>query len=216
MMRPYRNQTKLLAAVIGVAALVVLAAVLVVPDGGGENPEVIVKAGKVARPVPGETVAKGASASAKFVTNKGSFTVALATSESPIAADNFAYLVENGFYDGLGFHRIVPGFVIQGGDPRGNGTGGPGYTVVERPAPDTIYGPGTVAMAKSAAEPAGSAGSQFFVVTAAEPIGLPPDYAVVGKVSRGFEIVEEIGRLGGPDEQPTEAVVIESARLIPR
>ncbi|MFM9077884.1 MAG: peptidylprolyl isomerase [Solirubrobacterales bacterium] len=210
-----RNRAKVLAAISGIAALVVLVVVLVLPDGGGEEPQVVVKAGKVAKPVPGETVAKGATASARFVTNKGAFTVELDTTGSPIAADNFAYLVESGFYDGLGFHRIVPDFVIQGGDPRGNGTGGPGYSVVERPAPDTIYGPGTVAMAKSATEPAGSAGSQFFVVTASKPIGLPPDYAVVGKVSRGIETVREIGRLGGPDEQPTETVVIESARLLP-
>lgn len=213
-MSPDRNLTKRLVAVVGIVALIAVVVVLVLPEGGEEEPQVVVKAGRVGKPVPGETVAEGVRASARFVTNKGAFTVALDTSESPIAADNFAYLVENGFYDGLGFHRIVPDFVIQGGDPQGNGTGGPGYTIVERPAPDTIYGPGTVAMAKSAAEPAGSAGSQFFVVTASEPIGLPPDYAVVGKVSRGFGTVEEIGRLGGPDEQPTETVVIESARLI--
>lgn len=201
-------------AIIGIAILVVLAVVLVIPGGGGGGPEVIVKAGKVEKPVAGETVARGSRASAKFLTNKGAFTVELDTSGSPVAADNFAYLVESGFYDGLGFHRIVPGFVIQGGDPKGDGTGGPGYTVVERPSPDTIYGPGTVAMAKSGDEPPGSAGSQFFVVTASEPIGLPPDYAVVGKVTGGLGTVVEIGRLGGPDEQPTETVVIESAQLL--
>ncbi|MFZ9669829.1 MAG: peptidylprolyl isomerase [Solirubrobacterales bacterium] len=208
------NRAKVLVAIIGIAALAVLAIVLVVPGGGGGEPEVVVKAGKVAKPVAGETVASGSRASARFFTNKGAFTVELDTSGSPVAADNFAYLVESGFYDGLGFHRIVPGFVIQGGDPRGNGTGGPGYTVVDRPSPDTVYGPGTVAMAKSGDEPPGSAGSQFFVVTASEPIGLPPDYAVVGRVTRGLETVEEIGRLGGPDEQPTETVVIESAQLL--
>lgn len=209
-----RNRSKLLLVVVGIAILVVLAIVLVIPSGGGDEPEVVVKEGMVAKPVAGETVAEGSRASARFFTNKGAFTVELDTSGSPVAADNFAYLVKSGFYDGLGFHRIVPGFVIQGGDPKGNGTGGPGYTVVDRPSPDTIYGPGTVAMAKSGNEPPGSSGSQFFVVTASGPIGLPPDYAVVGKVSQGMQTIEEIGRLGGVDEQPTETVVIESAQLL--
>ena len=73
--------------------------------------------------------------------------------------------MRKGFFDGLTFHRIVPGFVIQGGDPNGNGTGGPGYTIVDEPPPETKYTQGVVAMAKGGNEPAGTAGSQFFVVT---------------------------------------------------
>ncbi|MCB0829839.1 MAG: peptidylprolyl isomerase, partial [Solirubrobacterales bacterium] len=98
-------------------------------------------------------------------TTEGDFTITLDTGNWPITANNFAYLTEEGFFDGLGFHRIVPEFVIQGGDPTGSGTGGPGYSVVETPPRDTKYPIGTVAMAKTAAEAPGTSGSQFFIVT---------------------------------------------------
>ena len=116
------------------------------------------------------------------------------------------------FFDGTRFHRIFPGFVIQGGDPTGTGTGGPGYTVVDRPPAGARYTRGLVAMAKTGAEPAGTSGSQFFVVTARDA-GLPPDYALLGKVTRGLDVVERIGRLGNANEQPTRRVVIESMSL---
>ena len=89
--------------------------------------------------------------------------------------------------------------MIQGGDPTGTGSGGPGYTVVEAPAEDTVYKRGLVAMAKTAVEPPGASGSQFFVVTAPADAGLPPDYAVLGEVSDGMDVVEAIGKLGDPD-----------------
>ena len=99
-------------------------------------------------------------------TNKGSFTFELATDTSPCTTAAFAGLVQKGFFDGLTFHRIVPGFVIQGGDPLGNGMGGPGYSTVDAPPQDTSYDKGLVAMAKAGNEPAGTSGSQFFVVSA--------------------------------------------------
>ena len=108
------------------------------------------------------------------------------------------------------FHRIVPGFVIQGGDPTQSGGGGPGYSVVDRPAADARYVRGVVAMAKSPQEPAGTAGSQFFVVTG-DDVGLPPDYAVVGEVIEGLDVISAIGELGDPaTERPLRPVVIES------
>jgi cyclophilin family peptidyl-prolyl cis-trans isomerase len=115
--------------------------------------------------------------------------------------------------DGLAFHRIVPGFVIQGGDPNGDGSGGPGYTTVDTPPSDAKYTKGVVAMAKSAAEAPGTSGSQFFVVTAADA-QLPPDYALLGKVTKGLDVVERIGQLGDPaTELPTKRVVIQKATL---
>jgi peptidyl-prolyl cis-trans isomerase B (cyclophilin B) len=123
-------------------------------------------------------------------TNKGSFTFELATDISPCTTAAFAGLVKNGFFDGLTFHRIVPGFVIQGGDPLGNGMGGPGYTTVDAPPQDTKYDKGLVAMAKAGNEPAGTSGSQFFVVTGAD-VGLSPDYAVLGRVTDGLDVVEK-------------------------
>ena len=145
-------------------------------------------------------------------TNCGEFTIRLDPKASPKGAASFAALVEAEYFDGTSFHRIVPGFVIQGGDPTASGTGGPGYSTVDTPAAGTTYTKGVVAMAKTAAEAPGTAGSQFFVVTAADA-GLPPDYAVVGKVTDGLDVVERIGLLGGPDEVPTQPVVVESMTL---
>jgi peptidyl-prolyl cis-trans isomerase B (cyclophilin B) len=142
------------------------------------------------------------------ITNLGSFAFRLDVKDSPCVASSFASLVRKGFFDGTIFHRIVPGFVIQGGDPTGTGTGGPGYTVRDAPPAGARYTKGVVAMAKTASEPRGSAGSQFFVVTAPDA-GLPHDYALLGKVSKGLKVVERIGRLGNPaTEKPTRRVVV--------
>ena len=123
-------------------------------------------------------------------------------------ASSFAALVRRHFFDGTVFHRIVPHFVIQGGDPSGTGAGGPGYTVVEPPPGNSLYTEGVVAMAKAADEPRGAAGSQFFVVTATNA-GLPPDYAILGVVTKGLKVVRRIGALGDPaTEKPTRRVVV--------
>ena len=109
---------------------------------------------------------KGEKLTAVVQTSCGTFEIALDTTRAPKTANSFAFLAEEGFYDDLTFHRIVPGFVIQGGDPLGTGTGGPGYSVDEKPPANLAYTKGIVAMAKSSAEPPGRSGSQFFVVTA--------------------------------------------------
>ena len=148
-------------------------------------------------------------------TNKGDFRFELATDTSPCTTASFAGLVQKGFYDGLTFHRIVPGFVIQGGDPAGDGTGGPGYSVVDKPPADTTYDMGVVAMAKTGADPPGTSGSQFFVVSA-DGVHLPPEYAILGHVTNGIDVVEKIGRLGDPNDPsgtPTERIVMEDVKL---
>lgn len=153
--------------------------------------------------------------SAVVATSCGTFTIALDTDRAPITVASFENLVNEGVYDGTTFHRIVPGFVIQGGDPAGNGTGGPGYSVDEAPPDDLVYSQGIVAMAKSDAEPPGRSGSQFFVVLSADA-GLPPDFALVGEVSEGFDVVEAIAGLGdpaSPDGTPTAPVLIEQITL---
>jgi peptidyl-prolyl cis-trans isomerase B (cyclophilin B) len=158
---------------------------------------------------------EGKTHSVVVETNKGSFTFELATDISPCTTAAFAGLVQKGFFDGLTFHRIVPGFVIQGGDPVGNGTGGPGYTTVDAPPQDTTYDKGLVAMAKAGNEPAGTSGSQFFVVSA-DGVQLDPDYAVLGRVTDGLDVVETIGELGNPSDpsgRPTEDVDIEKMQL---
>jgi cyclophilin family peptidyl-prolyl cis-trans isomerase len=149
----------------------------------------------------------------KIQTNCGSFTIRLATKTSPATTASFVSLTRKGFFDGTVFHRIVPGFVIQGGDPTGTGQGGPGYQTVDRPPASTRYTLGVVAMAKTQTEAPGTAGSQFFVVTA-QDAQLPPDYAVLGKIVAGNDTVSRVGQLGDPStEQPTETVEIEHATV---
>ncbi len=106
--------------------------------------------------------------------------------EAPKAASNFIFLTRDGFYDGLTFHRVVPGFVIQGGDPVGNGTGGPGYKFEDEPV-KRAYDKGIVAMANSGPD---TNGSQFFIMLADNP--LPPNYTIFGKVISGQEVVDQI------------------------
>jgi len=145
-------------------------------------------------------------------TNLGSFTVALDQKLAPHTSASLVSLARKGFFDHTIFHRIVPGFVIQGGDPTGTGSGGPGYATVDPPPADARYTKGVVAMAKTQDEAPGTAGSQFFVVTG-QDAGLPPDYAIVGRVVKGLEVVERIGRLGDTSQQRTEKVEIENARV---
>jgi peptidyl-prolyl cis-trans isomerase B (cyclophilin B) len=150
-------------------------------------------------------------------TSCGDLAIRLDQKTSPKTTASFAHLARTGFYDGLVFHRIVPGFVIQGGDPTGTGTGGPGYSTRDVPPRSATYPNGTVAMAKSGVEPPGTAGSQFFIVTAPDA-GLPPEYALVGKVVKGLAIVDRIGRLGDPSGAgtPLQPVVIEAAEVSER
>jgi peptidyl-prolyl cis-trans isomerase B (cyclophilin B) len=149
-------------------------------------------------------------------TSCGSFTIRLDQNTSPQAAASFVALSRNGFFDETIFHRIVPGFVIQGGDPTATGTGGPGYSTRDRVPKSASYDPGVVAMAKAGNEPPGTAGSQFFVVTGAGA-GLTPDYALLGKVTKGMSVVQAIGKLGDPASggagTPLQSVVIEKATV---
>lgn len=147
-------------------------------------------------------------------TNCGTFAFVLDVKDSPKTSASFYSLVRRGFFDGLTFHRVAAGFVIQGGDPLGTGAGGPGYSVIEPPPAGTQYVRGDVAMAKTQTDPAGASGSQFFVVTAAnatQSSGLMPDYALVGKVVRGQNVVDAIGALPTnppQDGMPSPAVVM--------
>ena len=147
-------------------------------------------------------------------TNCGDFEITLDAKRAPKTGGSFKSLADQGFFDGTTFHRIVSGFVIQGGDPKGDGTGGPGYSVVEAPPQDLLYEKGIVAMAKTGAEAAGTSGSQFFVVTA-EDAGLPPDYALLGKVTSGQDVVDKIGvaETDPATEKPLEPVVISSVKV---
>lgn len=151
----------------------------------------------------------------RLLTNCGAIEIQLAVGKAPRTTASFAYLVKRGFYDNLTFHRVAAGFVIQGGDPNGDGSGGPGYTIVEPPPSDVRYTLGTVAMAKTSTDPAGASGSQFFIVTTNEA-PLPAQYALVGNVVGSMAGVDAISKLPTDPPQdgaPTAPVVISSATL---
>ena len=170
------------------------------PDGGAKKPS--------------QALDPAATYDVVLKTSCGDITIRLDQKTSPKTAASFAELARSGFLDGTIFHRIVPGFVIQGGDPTGTGTGGPGYSTRDTPPQDTVYTKGVVAMAKTEVEPAGTAGSQFYIVTAPDA-GLAPDYAVLGKVVKGQDVADAIGELGDPASggagTPLQPVVIERA-----
>lgn len=212
-------------AVFALLAVGVVAAILIGRGGGDDDDASTASAGgceqvedpqpkQVSFKAPQQVVAKGESATVEIETSCGGFTIALDTERAPKTANSFAFLAEEGVYDDTPFHRVVPEFVIQGGDPTGSGSGGPGYSVDEKPPANLAYTKGVVAMAKSGAEPPGRSGSQFYVVTSADA-GLPPEYALVGRVSEGFDTVARIEALGVPGEDgpPKQTVVIEKATL---
>ena len=148
-----------------------------------------------------------------FDTSCGAFTVTLDVESAPKTAASLVALAKDGYFDDTIFHRVVPGFVIQGGDPTQSGAGGPGYSTVDTPPSDAKYTKGVVAMAKTQVEAPGTSGSQFFVVTG-EDAGLPPDYALLGMVTKGQEVVDKIGVVeAGPDEAPVNPVVIRQIRV---
>jgi peptidyl-prolyl cis-trans isomerase B (cyclophilin B) len=142
-----------------------------------------------------------------FKTSCGSFTVRLDLKRGPNASASMVSLARAGYFRNTIFHRIVPDFVIQGGDPTARGTGGPGYSTADKPPANTRYTKGVVAMAKTPTEPSGTAGSQFYVVTGADA-GLPPQYAVLGRVTKGMATVDRIGALGSQSEKPTQTIVV--------
>jgi cyclophilin family peptidyl-prolyl cis-trans isomerase len=206
-----------------IVAIAVVAAILISRGGGGDDSSTTASAAgceeveapapkKVSFKAPPQTVKQGEKLTAAVKTNCGDFDIALDSSRAPKTVNSFAYLSEKGFFDGLDFPRIAPGFVIQGGSPSNSTLGGPGYKVVEKPPANLSYTKGTVAMAKSSAEPPGTSGSQFFVVTGADA-GLPPEYALVGKVSQGMDVVTHIGELGTPEEKPKQTVLIEKITI---
>jgi peptidyl-prolyl cis-trans isomerase B (cyclophilin B) len=216
--------------VFAVIAVGVVGAVLISRDGGSDDEETSASTQtsadgceeveapepkSVSFKAPEQVLSAGEPATAVVKTSCGTFEIALDTERAPKTANSFAFLAEEGFYDDLSFHRVVPGFVIQGGDPEGTGSGGPGYSVDEKPPPNLAYTKGVVAMAKTEAEPPGRSGSQFYVVTSPDA-GLPPEYALVGRVIEGYPVVAAIEKLGNPEDPagtPKQTVLIEEVTI---
>jgi cyclophilin family peptidyl-prolyl cis-trans isomerase len=144
---------------------------------------------------------------AEMVTSKGTLVIALDPVAAPATVNNFVFLARWHYYDGIVFHRIIPGFMLQGGDPEGSGRGGPGYRFAdELPAPGR-YEIGSLAMANAGPN---TNGSQFFIVSGPDGTSLPPSYSLFGKVVKGLDVVKAIESVGSRSGAPSEQVVIES------
>jgi peptidyl-prolyl cis-trans isomerase B (cyclophilin B) len=185
------------------------------------------KASSVTKPqfakAPKVSIDTAKTYTATFMTSCGDIVIQFDPALAPNTVNSMVLLIKKHFYDGLIFHRIAKDFVIQGGDPKGDGTGGPGYKTVDTPPADAKYPKGTVAMAKAGSEPAGTSGSQFFIVTGADaqsalaPKGQGPQYAIVGRVVKGMAVVDKIAALpiegGSTDGRPAQTVYIEKVTL---
>jgi cyclophilin family peptidyl-prolyl cis-trans isomerase len=214
-MKTVRALKWIVAALLVALVLAVLVAVL---DGGDGNSTAATVPGceavsapepkEVSLPAPEQTVKRGEALTAEVKTSCGSFEIALDSRGSPKTVNSFVHLAREGFYDGLGFYKAISGFAIYGGDPLADGTGGPGYSLVEPPPPDTKYSRGVVAMAREPSQPPGYSGSRFFIATSSET-GLPPDFALLGKVTGDSKPLARIDELATPDQTTAQPVLIE-------
>jgi peptidylprolyl isomerase len=144
---------------------------------------------------------------AEMSTSKGTMVIALDPISAPKTVNNFVFLARYHYFDGIVFHRVIPGFVLQGGDPTGTGTGNPGYRFEDELPKAGRYELGSLAMANAGPN---TNGSQFFVISGPSGIALPPLYSLFGKVVRGLEVVQAIDAVGTPSGKPSERVTIES------
>jgi cyclophilin family peptidyl-prolyl cis-trans isomerase len=157
---------------------------------------------------PPMTLEPGRRYTATITTTAGTMTAELFADEAPKTVNNFVFLAREGFYDGVIFHRVISGFMIQGGDPTGTGRGGPGYRFDDEPV-KRPYKRGTLAMANAGPN---TNGSQFFVMHA--DYGLPPNYTIFGKLTDGEEVVDAIaGAATGAQDRPVEPVTIERVTI---
>lgn len=152
-----------------------------------------------------------ANRTADFTTSMGSFSIELFEDKAPATTKNFIDLAEKGFFDGIIFHRVINGFMIQGGDPTGTGRGGPGYTIPDEFHADLTHsGPGILSMANAGPN---TGGSQFFITLEATP-WLDGKHAVFGKVTEGMDVVRSIGSTAtGPGDRPLQEVVMEAVKV---
>ena len=148
--------------------------------------------------------------SASMVTSKGTMEMVLDAAAAPVTVNSFVFLARWHYYDGIVFHRVIPGFVLQGGDPTGTGAGGPGYRFDDELPKPGRYELGSLAMANAGPN---TNGSQFFVISGPDGMRLPPLYALFGKVVKGLDAVQAINDIGTASGRPNEQVVIESVTI---
>jgi peptidylprolyl isomerase len=147
---------------------------------------------------------------ATMVTSHGTMVIALDPLAAPKTVNSFVFLARYHYYDGVIFHRIIPGFVLQGGDPTGTGTGGPGYKFADELPAAGRYQVGSLAMANAGPN---TNGSQFFVISGPDGVGLPPQYSLFGAVVSGGDVITTIDALGTRAGKPKETVTIESVTV---
>jgi cyclophilin family peptidyl-prolyl cis-trans isomerase len=147
---------------------------------------------------------------ATMVTTKGTLEIALDPHAAPTAVNSFVFLARWHYFDGVVFHRVIPGFVLQGGDPTGTGTGGPGYRFDDELPKPGRYEVGSLAMANAGPH---TNGSQFFIISGPDGVRLPPLYSLFGKVVRGLDVVAAINDVGSSSGRPKESVTITSVTI---
>ncbi len=147
---------------------------------------------------------------ATMTTSKGTMVIELDPVAAPRTVNNFVFLARYHYFDGIVFHRIIPGFVLQGGDPEGTGRGGPGYRFADELPKAGRYEIGSLAMANAGPN---TNGSQFFIVSGPDGTSLPPSYSLFGKVVAGLDVVKAIEAVGSRSGAPSEQVVIESVTI---
>ncbi|MGA2211419.1 MAG: peptidylprolyl isomerase [Acidimicrobiales bacterium] len=148
--------------------------------------------------------------SAEIVTTKGTMLFALDALAAPRTVNNFVFLARYHYYDGIFFHRVIPGFVLQGGDPEGTGAGGPGYRFEDELPPAGKYQIGSLAMANAGPD---TNGSQFFVISGPDGVRLPPLYSYFGQLVTGRDVLAAIDKIGTGSGSPRERVVMESVTI---
>ena len=149
--------------------------------------------------------------SVSMETTLGTMVIALDAAAAPLTVNNFVYLAAHHYYDGVIFHRIIKGFMCQGGDPEGCGRGGPGYKFGDELPKPGKYQIGSVAMANAGPN---TNGSQFFIISGPSGVGLPPQYSLFGQVVKGLEVVEAMQNVATrPGDRPVEDVVIKSITI---
>ena len=148
--------------------------------------------------------------SAEMVTTKGTMTFSLDALAAPRTVNNFVFLARYHYFEGIFFHRVIPGFVVQGGDPEGTGAGGPGYRFEDELPQPGRYQLGSLAMANAGPN---TNGSQFFIISGPDGVRLPPQYSLFGQLASGRDVLAAIDAVGSSSGRPQERVVIESVTI---
>ena len=160
---------------------------------------------------PAMTIDPKSTYTADMTTSEGDIQIRLDPAAAPKTVNNFVFLAREGFYDGLTFHRVIPDFVIQGGDPEGTGSGGPGYSFEDELPEEGRYQVGSVAMANAGPN---TNGSQFFIIVGDQGVQLPAAYSLFGKVTKGQDVAEKISTMAAPGtETPEPPVTIETVTI---